>query len=123
MTIYINLSYYITSNADPHPYSLTDPKSAQLQTPSIFMNKKVYKKYGLKTARFALTYRPFDIFWEINRGSVSEQGWGSAFEVMQYNFGQLKNKFPPINEIVNYYIYGNYLQTCIQQWTLYNIIQ
>ncbi|CAL6049958.1 Hypothetical_protein [Hexamita inflata] len=41
-------------------------------------------KNELKTARFALTYRPFDIFWEINRGSVSEQGWGSAFEVMQY---------------------------------------
>ncbi|CAL6049478.1 Hypothetical_protein [Hexamita inflata] len=35
--------YYITSNADPHPYSLTDPKSAQLQTPSLFMNKRVYK--------------------------------------------------------------------------------
>ncbi|CAL6117135.1 Hypothetical_protein [Hexamita inflata] len=40
-------------------------------------------KYQLKTARFALTYRPLLIFWEINRGSVSEQGWGSAFEVMQ----------------------------------------
>ncbi|CAL6058064.1 Hypothetical_protein [Hexamita inflata] len=32
-------------------------------------------KYELKTARFALTYRPL-IFLEINRGSVSEQGWG-----------------------------------------------
>ncbi|CAL5997209.1 Hypothetical_protein [Hexamita inflata] len=53
-------------------------------------------KYELKTARFALTYRPLDIFWEINRGSVSEQGWGSAFEVMQqcqcYKMSQMLQK-------------------------------
>ncbi|CAL6072656.1 InlB_B-repeat-containing protein [Hexamita inflata] len=41
-------------------------------------------KYKPQSARFALTYRPLDIFWEISRGSVSEQGWGSAFKVMQY---------------------------------------
>ncbi|CAL5992630.1 Hypothetical_protein [Hexamita inflata] len=40
-------------------------------------------KYEPQSARFALTYRPLDIFWEISRWSVSEQGWGSAFEVMQ----------------------------------------
>ncbi|CAL6057298.1 Hypothetical_protein [Hexamita inflata] len=38
-------------------------------------------KYALKTARFALIYRPLDIFWEIR---VCKQGCGSAFEVMQY---------------------------------------
>ncbi|CAL5989767.1 Hypothetical_protein [Hexamita inflata] len=48
-------------------------------------------KYEPQTARFALTYRPFDIFWEINRGSVSEQGWGSAFEVMQYFLPQYQS--------------------------------
>ncbi|CAL6014926.1 Hypothetical_protein [Hexamita inflata] len=40
-------------------------------------------KYEPQTARFTLTCRLLDIFWEISRGSVSEQGWGSAFEVMQ----------------------------------------
>ncbi|CAL6113783.1 Hypothetical_protein [Hexamita inflata] len=42
-------------------------------------------KYESQTARFALTYRLLELFWEISRGPVSELGWGSAFEVMQYS--------------------------------------
>ncbi|CAL6047932.1 Hypothetical_protein [Hexamita inflata] len=40
-------------------------------------------RYKPKSTRFALTYRPSVYFLKKARGSVSEQGWWSAFEVMQ----------------------------------------
>ncbi|CAL5988030.1 Calcineurin-like_phosphoesterase [Hexamita inflata] len=41
-------------------------------------------RYKPKSTRFALSYRPSAYFLKKARGSVSEQGWWSAFEVMQY---------------------------------------